>query len=319
MKCKSRVFLLDEDGRRFFGEGPYRLLQGVAQTHSLHAAAAEMEMSYSKALSLIRTAEQALGLRLIERSIGGKNGGGSELTATAKELITRYADFSERCAAENSRIFTRCFAGFGSEPSLVAELADWYPRAGITVGCVVLASGEGRRFGGDKLLADFRGMPLLAHTLAALPLPLLEKTLVVTRDSRLAALAGQAGLPARIHALPTKSDTLRIGLSAMRDMEGCMFCVGDQPLLTRAGIERLLLAFSANPDRIVQPTANGRVGSPVIFPKALFPELLALSGDTGGGAVVARHREMVITVELEEKELMDADTPAQLQALEKLQ
>mgnify|MGYP000081385367 FL=1 len=51
MQPNIRVALFDEDGERFFGEGPCRLLHAIEQTGSLRAAAQSMQMAYT--LSLI--------------------------------------------------------------------------------------------------------------------------------------------------------------------------------------------------------------------------------------------------------------------------
>ena len=59
MRAVTKVFLYDGD-TRFFGEGPYQLLCGIERTGSLRKAASEMELSYSKAISMIARAEQVL-------------------------------------------------------------------------------------------------------------------------------------------------------------------------------------------------------------------------------------------------------------------
>ena len=53
MKAVTKLFFFDEEGNKFFGEGPCRLLQGIKETGSLHAAAAEMGMAYTKALKIL--------------------------------------------------------------------------------------------------------------------------------------------------------------------------------------------------------------------------------------------------------------------------
>jgi len=50
-------------------------------------------------------------------------------------------------------------------------------------------------------------------------------------------------------------------------------------------------------------------GNPAVFPKSVFGELEALTGDVGGGAVIRRHPEMLTLEEAETKEeLIDIDT-----------
>ena len=87
MKAVTRITFVDENGEKFFGEGPARLLHGVETHGSLKAAALSMNMAYTKALKLIRNAETALGFSLIIRTTGGKDGGGSRVTDEGKEWL----------------------------------------------------------------------------------------------------------------------------------------------------------------------------------------------------------------------------------------
>ena len=77
MKPVTKITLTDDNGIKFFGEGPCRLLRCVEKTGSLRAAAMEMEMAYSKASKLLKQAETNLGFSLTTRSAGGKDGGGN--------------------------------------------------------------------------------------------------------------------------------------------------------------------------------------------------------------------------------------------------
>lgn len=82
--------LLDGEGQRRFGPGVAALLTEVREKHSLRAAAASMGMAYSKAWRIIRTAEDAFGRKLLSSTIGGRHGGGAELTAEAEALLDAY-------------------------------------------------------------------------------------------------------------------------------------------------------------------------------------------------------------------------------------
>lgn len=109
MKPMMRVYLLDEAQEKFFGEGPYRLLKGVEETGSLRGAAGAMGMAYTKALRMVKRAEQAMGCPLTTRATGGKDGGGSRLTQEGKELLRNYESYRERCGEANRRIFEEIF------------------------------------------------------------------------------------------------------------------------------------------------------------------------------------------------------------------
>ena len=110
MRPAMSVFLYEGD-ERFFGEGPYRLLVKIEQKGSLRSAAMELGMSYSKAFGLLRKAEKVLGFPLTEKTIGGKGGGGSQLTKDAKEFLKKYEAYREACYAENHRIYCEIFLG----------------------------------------------------------------------------------------------------------------------------------------------------------------------------------------------------------------
>lgn len=110
MKPQIKVFLNDESDLRFFGEGPCRLLHAVEETGSLRKAALSMNMAYTKALSLIRHAQEVLGYPLTETTIGGKGGGGSRLTPQAKEFLEKYETYRDKCREANLRIYHEIFS-----------------------------------------------------------------------------------------------------------------------------------------------------------------------------------------------------------------
>ena len=110
MKATLKLWL-DQDGKAF-GDGPYELLKGIETTGSLHKAAAQMEMSYSKAWKLLRMIEQRLRFQLLEREVGGRLGGGSRITPRAKELMSCYAVFREEAQEAVNRIFQKRFRPF---------------------------------------------------------------------------------------------------------------------------------------------------------------------------------------------------------------
>src|SRR5574344_1831124 len=111
MKPVTKIQFFDENGEKFFGEGPCRLLEQVEQTGSLRCAAASMEMAYSKALKLVKQAEEALGVSLTQRSVGGKDGGGSTLTPEGRRFLLQYEAYRDACVQANRELFARYFPG----------------------------------------------------------------------------------------------------------------------------------------------------------------------------------------------------------------
>ena len=82
------------------------------------------------------------------------------------------------------------------------------------LGCVIMASGLGKRFGGNKLMAEFEGAPLIQRTLDATE-GIFARRVVVTRHREVEELCRRQGVPVVFHALPHRSDTVRLGLEAL--------------------------------------------------------------------------------------------------------
>lgn len=109
MKAITKIFFLNDDGEKVFGEGPYRLLMEIDETGSIRAAAANMGMAYTKALKILQNAEKSMAKPLTMRSTGGSFGGGSRLTPEGKELIKRYEAYRNACVQANSALYLEFF------------------------------------------------------------------------------------------------------------------------------------------------------------------------------------------------------------------
>jgi len=107
MKVAYKVWL-DNNGKAF-GDGPYKILKKVQKTNSLHKAANQMGMSYSKAWRLICNLEERLGFVLLERRAGGQSGGGSQVTPMAKDLMKHYEQFQKDVKIALEKIYKKHF------------------------------------------------------------------------------------------------------------------------------------------------------------------------------------------------------------------
>lgn len=90
LHLKLTIRLYTDDNQRCFGPGIATLLERVREHRSLRAAASSMEMAYSKAWRIIRTAEEVFGCKLLDSTTGGRNGGGAALTPAAEQLLAAY-------------------------------------------------------------------------------------------------------------------------------------------------------------------------------------------------------------------------------------
>lgn len=188
----------------------------------------------------------------------------------------------------------------------------------LTLGCAVLAAGIGARFGGNKQMALYRDKPLIWWALHAVPVPPGSRAVVITGQPGIAELARTLGFQPVDNSQPELglSHSVALATRALSSCDGILFLVADQPRLRREGTELVAKTWLRQPDSIVCAAHAGRRGSPAVFPKSLFSELLALQADQGGSAVLRRHPDQVCLVELPEDMLRDADTPWELAALE---
>ncbi|MBT8272321.1 MAG: LysR family transcriptional regulator [Bacteroidia bacterium] len=93
---KSRIWI-EADGHILLGEGRISLLKAIGQTGSLSKAAKSLNMSYKKAWSLIDAVNARAKTPVITTSIGGKGGGGAELTDYGKSLINAFETINKNC------------------------------------------------------------------------------------------------------------------------------------------------------------------------------------------------------------------------------
>lgn len=186
------------------------------------------------------------------------------------------------------------------------------------IGCVVMAAGDARRFGENKLAALFDGKPLILHALEAVPAEEFSAVAVVTQYPEVEELAGRFGFIPVHNPHPDWgiSHTIRLGLEALGDCDAALFQVSDQPMLRRETVAAEAAFFREHPDKLVGLGHGGVRGNPCIFPAAYFPELLALQEDHGGSSVIRRHEEDLLLFECPARELEDADTRQALRAME---
>ncbi len=108
MKIKSKVWL-EVKGEPVFGRGRRFLLEAIDRYGSINRAAKEINISYRKAWSYIKAMEDRLGIKLVVRRVGGKNGGGAELTDEAREFLRRYGELEDDIRRYANKKFEKIF------------------------------------------------------------------------------------------------------------------------------------------------------------------------------------------------------------------
>jgi molybdenum cofactor cytidylyltransferase len=183
------------------------------------------------------------------------------------------------------------------------------------IAAVVLAAGLSRRMGEAKLLLPVDGRPIVRHAVEGVRAAGLDPVLVVTGPDPAAIESALAGLDARIVVNPApetgQAGSVRAGVAALpATVDTVLIALGDQPLLAPDIIPALLAAHRASGRPIVAPRYQDGPGNPVLFDRAVFPELLALEGDRGARPVIVRDPARVEWVTLDRPMPPDVDTPA---------
>jgi molybdate transport system regulatory protein len=94
MQAKANLWL-EKNGKVALSSWRVRLLEAVAETGSISAAASKMGVSYHRAWDKIHECEDRLGVKLIDTQAGGSGGGGSQLTPEAADYIRRFHQFAD--------------------------------------------------------------------------------------------------------------------------------------------------------------------------------------------------------------------------------
>ena len=107
---KSKVWIVDENGKVVFGAGRLRILELVAEQGSIHAAAKQLKMSYRAVWGKIKATEDRLGETLVRRKPDGARRGGSELTPFAVTIMDGFRRLQTLIEEEADLLFMNAFA-----------------------------------------------------------------------------------------------------------------------------------------------------------------------------------------------------------------
>ncbi len=181
------------------------------------------------------------------------------------------------------------------------------------IGAIILAAGFSNRFGSIKLCAELdNGATVFSQTLARIRTAV-PNYKVITRPE-LADLLSPFETELNIFQDAEKGmgATLAHAISLIESWDGCLVCLADMPFIAVETYKSLASQLGDN--NIVIPVHNQQPGNPVGFGKKYFPELLQLSGDSGGRPVVQAHQADVLRLETEDAAILyDIDTPDDLE------
>jgi molybdenum cofactor cytidylyltransferase len=209
-----------------------------------------------------------------------------------------------------------------ASPAPEAKVGGKRPAPGPRVAALLLAAGQSRRMGSNKLLEEIDGRPMVARTAQRLLSSRARPIVAVLGNQAEAVDAALGKLPVERVQNPAYAEglstSLKRGLAALPpDIDGAIVCLGDMPLVAGRDLDRLIAAFDPLEGRaIVVPTRRGKRGNPVLWARRFFAEMAELAGDVGAKHLIGEHAELVAEVEMDsDGVLVDIDTPDALAEL----
>jgi molybdenum cofactor cytidylyltransferase len=180
------------------------------------------------------------------------------------------------------------------------------------IAVAVLAAGQGTRFGSDKLMADLWGQPMglrVAEMFGEIPFG--WRFAVCSKGAALVQHFSAAGFATIENAAPElgQSHSLHLAVRASQatGATSLLVVLADMPFVTKGHVERLLKAGEG----IIASTSGDRPTPPALFPRDVWPMLLATSGDAGARLLLVD----ATLVHAPESELRDIDVAADLREM----
>ena len=207
----------------------------------------------------------------------------------------------------------KTFLGTPTEQSIPAPVA-----------AVILAAGGSARMGEPKQLLVLQGQPMVRRVTGAVCAAGLAQVVVVVgahaQSVKEAIFDLDVDLVVNSAWREGMGTSVRAGIRTLSpEIQAALLVLADQPALSPNLLQALVARYRITRARIVAPFYQGRRGNPVLFDRALFPELLSIEGDQGGREVVARYGDAVERVEIQDpRAFMDVDTRQDFEAMQTL-
>lgn len=187
----------------------------------------------------------------------------------------------------------------------------------MSLPAIVLAAGASRRLGQAKQLLKFGGETLLERAIR-LARQAGAAPIWVVLGAQHSIIAASVSLPGAIGVFNPDweqglSTSIHAGLRALgAGAAGTLILSCDQPRLSADHLRALIAAFAGQTEpAIVASAYAGKRGVPAVFPRAVFPHLLALRGDTGARDLLREPPCPLVAIDFPGGEV-DIDTPGDL-------
>lgn len=183
------------------------------------------------------------------------------------------------------------------------------------IGIVILAAGSSSRLGRPKQLLQYKETTLLNNTILEASKVQNSFVAVVTGANSESVLkelnSAEITTCFNLDWETGMSSSIVKGLNEILllnpDCEQCIFAVCDQPFVTASIFENLINEHDKTGKAIVASAYSKTLGTPVLFHKKYFPELLELKGQEGAKKIIKKYAEDTASI-IFEKGNIDIDT-----------
>jgi molybdenum cofactor cytidylyltransferase len=193
------------------------------------------------------------------------------------------------------------------------RVAEQWGCAAPAVPLLLLAAGGSTRMGQPKQLLEYRGRPLLRHSVEQALASVCRPIVVVLGADADACRAAIDDLPVQT-VINTgwaagMGSSIRVGLSAIEThADAVVIALCDQPLISAAFLDSLVHAHIERGVAMVAASYDNRPGVPALFARSLFPALAALDGQAGAKALLQGAGGDLLTIPAPQA-AVDVDTP----------
>ncbi len=180
------------------------------------------------------------------------------------------------------------------------------------ISAIVLAAGEGRRFGGTKQLEIVRGKPLVQHAVDAATMTEIDEIVVVLgHDAEIVRAALSLPSHARVvvneRFAEGQSTSLAAGLDALDPMsEAAVVLLADQPGIEARHVSSLVQTYEDEEPSVIRVRFRDGPG-PALIGRSVWAEVMSLAGDTGARALFDAEPGRVRWLAFDEDAPVDVD------------
>lgn len=184
----------------------------------------------------------------------------------------------------------------------------------MRTGAVILAAGASSRMGRNKMLMDVHGVPMVRHAVQTVLDAGASQVVVVVGNDEARVREALRGVPCTFAVNPNytgpTSTSLHAGLQALSaDIDATIVLLADMVRVTPDMVRALITSLTTSDAPLAVSRYGDVLAPPLLFRRALWPELLAWHGEGCGKAVVKAHQHEALMHDWPETALRDVDTP----------